>query len=852
MSHIFISYNKQDHKYASQLADDLIHRGFDVWIDDRIDYGDRWWRTIVKAIQDCSAFIVIMTPNSDQSKWVEREVLLADQLHKPPFPILLAGNAFPIYVNTQWVDLRNRQLPPDRYYQRLRQVITPKDSTGQYIATPPKPTHLKRRIKLNEAWAIIIAAIITGIFAIAAALIATNNGDNNNTSSSNDPTATNQIAAVFSSTPERTNTDTPQPTNTLDSIPSATTPPEPTSTHTPQPTATPSDPAIALAENGVSSNAEWEPYSPYIQEFNGVEMVLVPAGCFMMGSTDEQVDVALQICEENDYTCERSWFEDEQPAHRQCFDEPFWIDRTEVTRAQYEECVTAGDCTDPPKFTDSIAYSIRDTQPINNVTWFQASDYCRWRGAHLPTELEWEYAARGPNNLIFPWGNDFVTNNVIYVNNSGYEIADSGSRPNGASWVGALDMSGNVWEWVSSLYQSYEYSAIDGREDMENRIEVRGMRGGSFTNGIELLRTATRGIDEPFDEGFGRGVRCVHLSVSTPSSYESTNTSSTNPVIALAENGVSSNTEWELYSPFIQEFNGVEMVLVPAGCFMMGSDDGESDERPVRQQCFDEPFWIDRTEVTRAQYAECVVVGDCTEPPSSVYSTRDDQPINRVTWYQARDYCAWHDAHLPTEREWEYAARGPNNLAYPWGNDFVGDNVVYFENSSETVGVGSRPNGVSWIGALDMSGNVREWVSSLYRIYEYNTNDGREDSTDSINVRVLRGGAFNYYLFDLRATYRFGNPAYNEDDGFGFRCARSYSSSKLSVPIETLLIVNIASANLRSGPGTNYEIVGNTVNGEQFTAIEQISVDGDLWYKIERPNNEFAWISSTVVDVESE
>ena len=151
--------------------------------------------------------------------------------------------------------------------------------------------------------------------------------------------------------------------------------------------------------------------------------------------------------------------------------------------------------------------------------------------------------------------------------------------------------------------------------------------------------------------------------------------------------------------PVIQEFDGVEMVLVPAGCFEMGNGD-YSNERPVSKQCFDESFWIDRYEVTNEQYGSY----GCRE-----YSSQPDQPRNCVDWFDARDFCEKLGGRLPSEAEWEYAARGPDNLKYPWGNDFVADNVAYNVNSpSETANVGSYPDGMSWVGAYDLSGNLLE------------------------------------------------------------------------------------------------------------------------------------------------
>jgi len=117
-------------------------------------------------------------------------------------------------------------------------------------------------------------------------------------------------------------------------------------------------------------------------------------------------------------------------------------------------------------------------------------------------------------------------------------------------------------------------------------------------------------------------------------------------------------------------------------------------------------------------------------------------------------------------------ARGPNNLVYPWGNDFVAANVVYGSNSNNrTAPVGSRAGGVSWVGALDMSGNVREWVSSVYGAYPYDEND--ESVSDNTNSRVLRGGSWNFNLTDVRSGDRYRDIPTYRSDFVGLRCVRS-------------------------------------------------------------------------------
>jgi hypothetical protein len=147
MSHVFISYSKQNKDYARKLADHLLSQGFDVWIDDRIDYGDDWWRTIVRNIRSAKAFIVIMTHESDSSEWVQCEVTLADKHKIPAFPLWLDGDFhesenWAIYVRTQYVDVRKDKLPPEDFYQRIERVAPKKGANGNNKATASDSTKL--------------------------------------------------------------------------------------------------------------------------------------------------------------------------------------------------------------------------------------------------------------------------------------------------------------------------------------------------------------------------------------------------------------------------------------------------------------------------------------------------------------------------------------------------------------------------------------------------------------------------------------------------------------------------------------------------------------------------------------
>ncbi len=239
-------------------------------------------------------------------------------------------------------------------------------------------------------------------------------------------------------------------------------------------------------------------------------------------------------------------------------------------------------------------------------------------------------------------------------------------------------------------------------------------------------------------------------------------------VPSLTFGGLQRNADW---IPMIGEFDDVPMALVPAGCFMMGSEDGSIDERPVHQVCFAVPFWIDVTEVTNAQFQRLGGVAGS----SSAWS-EPQRPRESITWEEASAFCQRRGMRLPTEAEWEYAARGPDGLVYPWGNNFVSGNAVWNGNSgSRTWDVGSKPGGGSWVGALDMSGNVWEWANDWYGEDYYSVSPGQNPpGPTSGGNRVLRGGSWSSDGYKARAASRYGGTPGGRGDGDGFRCARSY------------------------------------------------------------------------------
>ena len=235
-----------------------------------------------------------------------------------------------------------------------------------------------------------------------------------------------------------------------------------------------------------------------------------------------------------------------------------------------------------------------------------------------------------------------------------------------------------------------------------------------------------------------------------------------------------------------------DMVLVPAGIFLMGSEEGEGDEAPMREVYLDD-FYIDRYEVTNAEYVaflnaigghvnrcgghDCADIKD--EDPEShiIYNYRTKRyeteagyashPVVKVSWYGAKAYCEHYGKRLPTEAEWEKAARGVDSRAYPWGDEANADRANVDNRVGDTTPVGSYPAGASPYGALDMAGNVWEWVADWYRPYP-----GTEWRSPFYGqkYKVVRGGSWNHPPRDARCTCRhIAHPA-RRLRVVGFRC----------------------------------------------------------------------------------
>ena len=473
-----------------------------------------------------------------------------------------------------------------------------------------------------------------------------------------------------------------------------------------------------------------------ILEFNvnGVRfnMILVEGGSFMMGATSEQGDDA---------------YNDEKLAHKVTLDD-YYIAETQVTQALWQAVMG----NNPSNWKG-------DNLPVETISWDDCQEFIQklnqitGRIFALPTEAQWEFAARGGNSSKgYKYaGSDNLDEVAWFGDNSNRETHPvKQKKPNE---LGLYDMSGNVYEWCNDWFDSnYYQSSPQHNPQGPTSGDGRVLRGGCWDDGARYCRVSDRGFLNPGIRDGGIGMR-LSLSCSKDKIFD---------------------------------VNGVQfkMVYVEGGSFMMGAGDQDKDalscEKPQHKVILDD-YYIAETQVTQALWQ--AVMGD---NPSRWRG--DNLPVETISWIYCQSFIkklnqlTGKKFSLPTEAQWEFAARGGNSSkGYKYAGSDNLDEVAWFKDNSNSQTHPVKQKKPNELGLYDMSGNVQEWCNDWFDEYYYKSSLYRNPQGPlSNNNRVLRGGDWDSSTWRCRVSYRNdSDPIFRSDHFIGMRLSLSCKKDKI-------------------------------------------------------------------------
>ncbi len=533
---LFISYSRQDSVLVYKLAEDLTRH--DVWIDrEQIVGSQKWWtESICVGIENCECFVPIFSVPAVASIYCQAELEYALSLGKPILPVMIQSCTYPKSLNDR--QLQHIDVPGKyggNYNLLLREIseslsdIRAKRMENGYAEITPDPKKrppVPRQLTATDAPNLLGAiskALAADEFERSADLLIQLEkiGTGFYLEWAKDKRAELEKAKLrkplyeqvwelaqdaktlpdarklWAHYKEQFDDDPYNVASLLEAAPKPTppqisivTPPRLQERGLGGEVKNALEAALDRARNfSGKHNADWQPYITTFPELKipDMQFCLVPGGTFQMGSAD---------------------FDNAQPVHPQTL-KPYWIARYPVTNAQWRLAVVAKAVAEPKGDDAKKWYKAKNMAdaPVVGVTWFAAQNFCEWLGVRLPTEPKWEFAARGVDGLNYPWGNNFILDNVVFSENSRGKPHPVTSKPEGKSWIGAMHLSGNVWEWCSSSYLPYPYDAKKAESDIYIN-EPNVLRGGSFDSTSNFLRVVMRVGVIPIDAVSNGGFRC--------------------------------------------------------------------------------------------------------------------------------------------------------------------------------------------------------------------------------------------------------------------------------------------------------------------------------------------------------
>ena len=482
----------------------------------------------------------------------------------------------------------------------------------------------------------------------------------------------------------------------------------------------------------------------------GMKFRLIQPGSFMMGSDKGGSD--------------------EKPVHKVTLSKGFYMGAYEVTQEEWEKVMGST----PSHFKGP-------KNPVDSVSWDDAQEFVRKLSQkekvtyRLPTEAEWEYACRAGTTTDYYWGNGFDGRYAWNDTNSGGKTQPVGTRsPN--VW-GLYDMSGNVWEWCEDWYSS-AYPADKEAVDPKGAAggDARVFRGGSWRkHRADDCRSAYRYWYSSSDRYSSVGFRLVRAVTDTgpQAPRRPVVTPDAGPAVSPTTTTPPPVQGTELVNSI-----GMKFRLIQPGSFMMGSEKGHDDEKPVHKVTLSKGFYMGAYEVTQEEWEK--VMGS---NPSRFKGPK--KPVEMVSWEDAQEFARKLSQkenvtyRLPTEAEWEYACRAGTTTEFYWGDDVglleIGRYACYAGNL-DWRNEGTKPVGQkklnAW-GLYDMSGNVwewcQDWYADKYPLERQMDPTGPESGSD----RVFRGGSWGQYALGCRSASRNGDLPSYRGNSLGFRLVRA-------------------------------------------------------------------------------
>jgi formylglycine-generating enzyme required for sulfatase activity len=497
-----------------------------------------------------------------------------------------------------------------------------------------------------------------------------------------------------------------------------------------------------------------------------LEMVLIPAGKFLMGFPEKEKDSNA-----------------DKTQHEVTLTKAFYIGKYEVTQDQWEAVMG----NNP---SDAKGAKL----PVVNVSWLDCQEFIKKLNAEknanyrLPSEAEWEFACKAGTTTAYSFGDKITPENAnLGDSKAGKPLAVGSFKPNG---LGLYDMHGNVWEWCGDWYGKYpDGAAMDPKGKVKG--EDRVMRGGSFNLGESIVSSSYRLNLSPSDRSRYVGFRLARTvdaktAVAEPAAPKSDPMKvmpvTGNLLVVPFTEAKAIEAQKEVANSLKKEVEervnlgkgvNLEMVLVPAGKFMMGSpmyEKGRSNNEKQHEVTLTKPYYMGKYEVTQDQWE--AVMGD---NPSNTKGAK--LPVTDVSWKDCQEFIKKLNAktsggyRLPTEAEWEYACRAGTTTRYFFGDEITFKDANYEDsNLNKIAKVGSyKPNGFR---LYDTHGNVSEWCEDWVAAYPAGTiTDPKGAATG--DSRVVRGGAVGLGSSDARSSMRLYLPPSDRFGLAGFRLART-------------------------------------------------------------------------------